>query len=88
MILTLIGCKHVVKNILHRAVMSKCCAFTFFSGLWDDVGSTLAHDPGHIERAVGLAGDGDGAKHRLGLQLQKSQDIVVDMEMMGFFFPH
>lgn len=58
--------------------------FTFFPGLWDDVSSTLAHDPGHIERTVGLAGDGDGTKHRLCLQLQKAQDIVVDLEM---FFP-
>lgn len=43
--------------------------FTFFSGLRDDVSSTLAHDTGHIERTVGLAGDGDGTKHRLCLQL-------------------
>lgn len=58
--------------------------FTFFSGLRDDVSSTLAHDAGHIERTVGLAGDGDGTKHRLCLQLWKGQDIVVHMEM---FFP-
>lgn len=50
---------------------------TFFPGLWDDVCSTLAHDPGHIERTVGLAGDGDGTKHRLSLQLQQGQDTVV-----------
>lgn len=44
--------------------------FTPFSSLWDDVSSTLAHDPGYVEWAVGLAGDGDGTEHRLRLQLQ------------------
>lgn len=44
--------------------------FTPFSGLRDDVSSALAHDPGYVERAVGLAGDGDGTEHRLRLQLQ------------------
>lgn len=58
--------------------------FTFLPSQWDDVSSTLAHDPGHVERTVGLAGDGDGTKHRLSLQLEKGQDIVVDLEM---FFP-
>lgn len=44
--------------------------FTSFSSLWDDVSSALAHDPGYVERAVGLAGNGDGAEHRLRFQLQ------------------
>lgn len=47
-----------------------CVCFTSFSSLWDDVSSTLAHDPGYVERAVGLAGNGYGTEHRLRLQLQ------------------
>lgn len=60
----------------------KHTVFTFLPGLWDDVSSTLAHDPGHIERTVGLAGDGDGTKHRLCLQLQNGRDTVVELEMV------
>lgn len=43
---------------------------TFFPSLRDDVSSALAHDAGHIEGTVGLAGDGDGTEHSLRLQLQ------------------
>lgn len=49
--------------------------FTFLACLRDDVCSTLAHDAGHIEGTVGLAGDGDGTKHCLCLQLVEGQDI-------------
>lgn len=77
--------KHT-QSLKHSAVLGwvQMLIFTFFPGLRDDVSSALAHDPGHIQRTVGLAGDGDGTEHRLRLQLQKGRDIVVDLEM---FFP-
>lgn len=58
--------------------------FTPFSSLRDDVSGALAHDPGYVERAVGLAGDGDGTEHRLCLQLQPKEepDTEVTMELV------
>lgn len=46
---------------------------TFFPGLGDEVGRTLAHDLRDIERAVGLAGDSDGTEHSLSFQLKKKK---------------
>ena len=59
---------------------------TFFPGLGNDVGSTLAHHLGNIERAVGLAGDGDGSEHRLRLQLQgQDTTLVMSLLVIGTF---
>lgn len=44
---------------------------TFFPGLWDEVSCTLAHDLCDVERAIGLAGNGDGTEHSLSFQLQE-----------------
>lgn len=52
-------------------VLSQTLLNTFFSGLRDDVSSTLAHDTGYVERTVGLAGNGYGSEHGLSFQLQR-----------------
>ena len=59
---------------------------TFFPGLGNDVGSTLAHHLGNVERAVGLAGDGDGSEHRLRLQLHGQDTTLVTSPLVTVTF--
>lgn len=62
--------RHVRSSEIFRAQI------TFFPGLRDKVGGTLAHDLRDVEWTVGLAGNGDGTEHSLRFQLQKKKKKV------------